>query len=83
MILIINHHKSVQQPANTAAATCCGRCDGMMVEAEGICLDYCRQKVTKECHINFPDTSVMIHIRVDDGECQTSPKLGVTSTPKY
>lgn len=25
------------------------RCDGMMVEAEGICLDYCRQKVTKEC----------------------------------
>eukprot|EP00913_Durusdinium_trenchii_P032044 g30011.t1 len=25
------------------------RCDAMMVEAEGICLDYCRQKVTQEC----------------------------------
>ncbi|CAE7246141.1 PGIC1-A [Symbiodinium sp. CCMP2592] len=24
------------------------RCDAMMVEAEGICLDYCRQKVTQE-----------------------------------
>lgn len=49
------------------ASTGRDRCDGMMVEAEGICLDYCRQKVTKEYRMNFSDPSsvTMIQIQVN------------------